>query len=228
MSKPQSVVNLDPIDRKARKNPGVIGRAMITRHYSGKGIKSLPPYGHYLFCGRQGGGKTLSLLWYYEYLNKRYKRKGFQTSLFTNLGIGHEISKFTIHPTIVGISYDPKSIHFILIDEIQAYFPKDTKDLRTLQEIDKLVADFSQLRKRQIFVLSTAQIYGRVNKPLREQCLYMINCRKSRLTGHIVNDFIDGDDILCDDQGRWSGTPSKIMVHGLPKTDFDTHRIIIP
>lgn len=54
----------------------------------------------------------------------------------------------------------------------------------------------------------------------------MVNCRKSKITNHVVNDFIDGDDILCDDLGRWSGEPVRIMVHGLPTTSFDTHRMI--
>lgn len=226
MSKTQSVINLDPIDRKSRKNPGFIGREMMSRHYPGKGIKPLLPFGHYLFAGRQGSGKTLSALWYYEHLKNNFEKKGFYTVLFSNMGIGHEVHKYTLSPTIRNIDFDSGVIYFFIIDEIQAWFPKDTKDSRTLAEIDKLVSDFSQLRKRSIFVLSTAQIYGRVNKPIREQCLYMVHCRKSRITNRIVNDFIDGDDILCDEQGRWSGTPSKILIHGLPKTQFDTHFLI--
>lgn len=228
MARTQSVINLDPIDRKARKNPGIIGREMMSKHFRGKGIIPLSPFGHYLFAGRQGSGKTLSAIWYYEYLKRRYERRNLSIVLYTNMGFGHFVDKYTLSPLIRSIDYDPSFIHIIIIDEIQAYFPKDTKDAKTLAEIDKLVSDFSQLRKRSIFVLSTAQIYGRVNKPLREQCLYMIHCRKSRITNRIVNDFIDGDDILCDEQGRWSGTPSKIMIHGLPKTEFDTHRLIIP
>ena len=66
--KTQSVINLDPIDRK--KKPGAVSRFMMTRHFKGKGIKPLQPFGHYLFVGRQGGGKTLSALWYYEFLKK--------------------------------------------------------------------------------------------------------------------------------------------------------------
>lgn len=226
MSKRQSVINLDPIDRRNLRNPGIIGRFMMTKHFRGKSIKPLFPFGHYLFAGRQGGGKTASALFYYEYLSSRFKKKGYKVIFHSNLGIGISFDKFSISSSIRSVQYDPKIIHIFLIDELQAYFPRDTKDQKTLLEIDKLVSDFSQLRKRSIFVLSTAQIYGRVNKSLREQCLYMINCRKSRLTNKLVNDFIDGDDILCDDQGRWSGTPSKIYVHGLPITTYDTHRLI--
>lgn len=227
MARPQSVINLDPIDRKNKQRSGVVGRFFKTKHFKGKGINPLEPFGHYLFAGRQGGGKTLSALWYFEYLKKRYEKRNKRVLFYSNMGIGIPINKFTISSTIRSISFDKNNIHIFLIDEIQAYFPKDTKDTLTLAEIDKLVSDFSQLRKRSIFVLSTAQIYGRVNKSLREQCLYMINCRKSKVTNKIVNDFIDGDDILCDDLGRWSGEPVRIMVHGLPNTRFDTHRLIV-
>lgn len=227
MSRPQSVISLDPIDRNNKKRSGVIGRLFKTKHFKGRGIKPLQPFGHYLFVGRQGGGKTLSALWYYEYLKKRYERQKKTIKVYSNMGFGVPVSKFTISSTIRSIAYDSNVIHIFIIDEIQAYFPKDTKDMATLREIDNLTSDFSQLRKRSIFVLSTAQIYGRVQKSIREQCLYMINCRKSRITNKIVNDFIDGDDILCDDLGRWSGEPVRIMVHGLPATKFDTHRLII-
>lgn len=227
MRKTQSVVSLDPIDRNNRRRSGPIGRFMKTKHFKGKGIKKLDPFGHYLFCGRQGGGKTLSALWYYEFLKKKYEKRGMTVRLYTNMGFGLPVEKYTISSTIRNISFDPKIINIFIIDELQSYFPKDTKDQKTLLEIDKLTGDFSQLRKRSIYVLTTAQIYGRVNKNLREQCLYMITCRKSKITNKIVNDFIDGDDILCDDLGRWSGEPVRILVHGLPKTKFDTHKIII-
>ena len=42
----------------------------------------------------------------------------------------------------------------------------------------------------------------------------------------VVKDFIDGDDIMCDDLGRWSGIPKRILVHGLSKIQYDTHKMI--
>lgn len=223
----QSVINLDPIDRQKKKNPGLIGRFMMTRHFGGKGMKKTDAFGHYLFAGRQRAGKTVSAIWYYEYLKKRYEKRNKRVVLYSNMGFGIPIYKATISPTIRNIKYDPNVVHIFIIDELQSYFPKDTKDQATLRLIDELTGEFSQLGKRQIYVLSTAQIYGRVNKNLREQCLYLVSCRRSKLTSKCVNDFIDGDDILCDDLGRWSGPPSKILVHGLPKSKFDTHRMII-
>ena len=227
MPRPQSVVSLDPIDRRNRKRAGPVGRFFKTKHFRGKGIKLTDPFGHYLFVGKQRSGKSVSCIWFYEYLKKRYEKQGKKIVLFSNMGFGSPLNKFSLPEIIRNLRYDPNIVYIFIIDELQSYFPKDTKDLATLKLIDVLTGEFSQLGKRQIYVLSTAQIYGRVNKNLREQCLYMVNCRKSRITNHVVNDFIDGDDVLCDDLGRWSGDPVKIMVHGLPETKFDTHMMIV-
>lgn len=227
MARSQSVISLDPIDRNNRKRSGPIGRFFKTKHYRGKGIKKTDPFGHYLFVGRQRSGKTVSAIWYYEYIKKRYERQNKRVILYSNMGFGNPVFKMNLASVIRDLRYDNNIVYIFIIDELQSYFPKDTKDQSTLRLIDELTGEFSQLGKRQIYVLSTAQIYGRVNKNLREQCLYMVNCRKSKITNKVVNDFIDGDDILCDDLGRWSGEPVKIMVHGLPTTTFDTHRMII-
>lgn len=226
MARPQSVVNLDPIDRRNKRNKGIIGRLFITKHFRGKGMAKTDAFGHYLFVGRQRSGKTVSMVWYADYLIRKYEKRHKTVHLFSNMGFGTPITKNTLSSRIKTLRYDPKVVYIICIDELQSYFPKDTKDLETLKIIDELTGEFSQLGKRQIYVLSTAQIYGRVNKNLREQCLFMVNCRRSRITNKVVNDFIDGDDIICDDLGRWSGDAKFVYVHGLPKRQFDTHLLI--
>lgn len=204
----------------------MIGRFFKTRHYGGKRGKFPDEFGHYLFCGKQRMGKTASMIWYYDKLAKKYIKRKKTVVTFSNLGIGNELTMLSLHDLIVNIEYNPEKIYFFLIDEIQSYFPKDTKNRVLLDMIDRLTGDFSQLGKRQIYVFSTSQVYGRLNKNLREQCLYMVDCRRS-ITNKFVNDFIPADDIMCDDLGRWSGIPKRILVHGLPKVSYDTHRLIV-
>lgn len=222
-----SVVNLDPISRTRRKQDSPIGRLFKTRHFKGKHLSKSEDFGHYLFVGKQGSSKTTSAIWYMEFLTKKWLKRGKDVNVYSNMGIGYSITRANLHETIFNLRYDRQVINIIIIDEIQSYFPKDTKDKTTLQMIDQLTGDFSQLRKRQCYVLSTAQVYGRLNKNLREQCLYMVNCRRSMFSNKAVNDFISGDDVMCDDLGRWSGVPKFIYVHGLPKTKFDTHALIL-
>lgn len=227
MRRTQSVVNLDPIDRNNRRRSGPIGRFMKTRRFKGQPMKRTDPFGHWLYVGRQREGKTSSAVFTLDYLDKKYRRKGYKVVILTNMGFGIPVRKSTFPDQIQQCEYQPKTVYLFLIDEIQSWYPKDTKDQATLEQIDRLTGQFSQLGKRQIYVLSTAQIYGRVHKNLREQCLYMINCRPSAFRNKCVNDFILGDDVLCDDLGRWSGEPFKIWIHGLPTRKFDTHRMIV-
>lgn len=227
MKRQQSVVSLDPIDRSRKKEPGLIGRFFITRRFRGKPMLKTDSFGHYLFVGKQRSGKTVSAIWFRDYLIKKYTKQRKKVILFDNMNLGGEIvTKYNFPELIYRCDYDKDIVYIFLIDELQALYPKDTKDQATLLLIDKLTGQFSQLGKRQIYVLSTAQIYGRVNKNLREQCLYMVNCKPSYFRNRAVNDFIPGDDVMCDDLGRWSGSPSKIWVHGIPKTKFDTHLMI--
>lgn len=226
MSKAQSVVNLDPIDRNNRRRSGPVGRFFKTRRFKGKPMKKTDPFGHWLFEGRQREGKTSSAIFTLDYLERKYKKRGFKVKILSNMGFGIEVKKSTFPDLIERCEYDPKTVYIFVIDEIQSWYPKDTKDPATLAQIDRLTGQFSQLGKRQIYVLSTAQIYGRVHKNLREQCLYMIHCRPSAFRNKCVNDFINGDVILCDELGRWSGEPFKIWIHGLPTRQFDTHRMI--
>lgn len=227
MKRTQSVVSLDPIDRSRRKEPGVIGRLLITRHYRGKSMQKTESFGHYLHVGKQRQGKTTSALWMYEELVKKYKRRKMSIVLYDNMKLGGiPVTKYNFPALISSCVYDPNKVYVFIIDEIQAWYPKDTKDTETLRLIDQLTGQFSQLGKRQIYVISTAQIYGRVNKNLREQCLYMVNCRASRIRHKCLNEYILGDDVICDDLGRWSGSPQKILVHGMPQLQFDTHYMI--
>ena len=204
----QSVVSLDPIDVNRKKQPGVIGRVFITRHFRGKPMKKTDSFGHYMFTGKQRSGKTTSAVWFRDHLVKKYTKLGKKCVLYDNMNLGGLlVFKYNFHDLIASCKYEPNTVYIFLIDELQSWYPKDTKDTDTLRLIDILTGQFSQLGKRQIYVLSTAQIYGRVNKNLREQCLYMVNCRPSSLKNKCLNEFIEGDDIMCDDLGRWSGRP---------------------
>lgn len=224
-----SLISLDPVSKVRKKQDSVISRLFKTRRFGGKRLNKATDFGHYLFCGPQGSSKTCSCLWYAERLIKKYNKKGFKVHVFANFPVGFNyvpICRNNLHELFLNLSYKKDIINIVIIDEIQSYFPKDTKDKITLDFIDKLTGDFSQLRKRQCYVLSTAQVYGRLNKNLREQCLYMVNCKRS-LFDKCINDFIPGDDIICDDLGRWGGIPKFIYIHGLPKSQFDTHALIL-
>lgn len=237
MSKSQSVISLDPIDRNRKAQNAPIPRLFKTRWSGGKRPAKEIPFGHYLFCGSQGSGKTASALWYSVKLQQTYKRyrtkdgqiKPVKWEIYSNLGYGNPVNRRTmleVFKKFTSRDESPGVYRIILIDEIQSYFPRDFSDKEGKLIMKDLVGCFSQLRKRNTFVLSTAQVYGRLDKTLREQCLYMVSCRKS-FTGRLLNDFIKGDDIICDEMGRWSGIPSRIYSHGLSRVKYNTAKIIL-
>lgn len=224
MARPTSVINLDPIDRRKRQQ-GVFGRLLITRWSGGSSVRRTDKFGHYMFCGPQRAGKTSSALWYAEKLGKKYKKKGFVVKLWSNFGVGRKFIKEDLFKLIDEFDPYAKEVRIILIDEVHTYFPRGSVDKKTAQMVADLTAVFSQLAKRNTYVLSTAQIYGRLDKSLREQCLFMVDC-KVNARKRLVNDFIAQEDILCDELGRWAGNATKIYVHGLSKIEYDTKKLI--
>lgn len=241
MAKPQSVISLDAIDRK--KELGFIGKLLITTYHGGKSPLKTLPFGHYMFCGPQRSGKSTSFIWYAEYLSKKMKKKRLwyfdkekkqmiryknppKIKLYSNVGLGKSFSRKDINKLIHELDPDSNEVRIFLIDEVHTYFPKEGTTKEEKEMIAKLNATFSQLGKRNVYVLSTAQIYGRLDKALREQCLFMVNCYIGKLSGRIVNEFIPQENIIADDLGRWAGRPTKILKHGLQKSLYDTKKLI--
>lgn len=240
MAKTESVISLDAIDRK--KDKGIFGRLLVTRWYGGASVIKTEKFGHYMFCGPQRSGKTSSALWYAEKLGKRYKRKRLKyydvelgkwvkmhekprVKIWSNFGVGRKFKKEDLFKLIDEFDPYANEVRIILIDEIHGYFPRGGVNKKDQLLINDLLITFSQLAKRNCYVLSTAQVYGRLDKALREQCLFMVNC-KVNLRGRLVNDFILGDDIIADDLGRWAGVAKYVKVHGLSKMEYDTKKLI--
>ena len=98
--KSQTVVSLDPIDRRNKKRSGPIGRLFKTRHYRGKGITKTDAFGHYLFVGKQRSGKTVSAIWFYELLKKQYEKRGKKVILYSNMGFGEPVFKMNL-PSVI-------------------------------------------------------------------------------------------------------------------------------
>lgn len=238
--KQNSVISLDPIDRKKKKGP--IQRLLITQWSGGKPVKKTTKFGHYMFCGPQRSGKTASALWYAEKLLKKHKRKPLEyydeetlsykrfkeattVKLWSNFGVGQHVTKEGLFDLIDNFDPYANEVRIIIIDEVHTYFPRGTQNKETALMVSNLTAVFSQLAKRNTYILSTAQVYGRLDKAMREQCLYMIDCRVN-IHNKLVNEFILETDIIADDLGRWAGNPKFIRVHGLSKLQYDTKRLI--
>lgn len=132
-----------------------------------KNNKNCKVYGFTLFCGKQGGGKTYSAVKYAYDLAVKHN-----ALLVSNipLNVSKNVKYFALHD-IDEIQYlNGHDCYVILLDEIQTLFDSRNfdKDFYTV---------FCQLRKRDIKIVGTAQVFERCALPLREQVHNLYYCK---------------------------------------------------
>lgn len=126
-------------------------------------------FGFTLFCGRQGGGKTYSAVDYCINIAKKHK------SIFisnTPLNITDDDIEYYYIKNIDEIQYliNSDRHNIILLDEIQTLF--DSKNTDNI-----FYSMFCQLRKRNIKLVGTAQVFERCALKLREQVHTLYYCK---------------------------------------------------
>lgn len=126
-------------------------------------------FGVYCYCGKQGQGKTYSVV---EYL-KEHKDMEIYANIKSIEGIDY--TYFSGFDELLKLR--DKTDCIIVYDEI---FTALTKTSRINQD----VLDFlSQMRKRRIIFLTTAQEWLEINITLRRYCRYQIDCSMKNILG---------------------------------------------
>ena len=128
------------------------------------------PYGCWFYIGKQGAGKSMSLIFQLEKLRKRYPK----VKIYTNMGYKFETAPLTsLNDLLNRKLYNGKYGTIFVIDEIQNEFScKTSKDFP-----ETLLSLITQQRKNRILILTTSQVFTRVSKPIREQCYRAIECQ---------------------------------------------------
>lgn len=133
------------------------------------------PSGIWLFCGPQGSGKTLSAIECLQKMCLEYPKALVVSNIEINkeaLGIKNRIIPFVDYAQLTQHSNGIYGIIFVL-DEIHVLWNSlESKDIPISE-----MATFCQMRKDRRVILGTAQVYGRVAKPIREQLQYVIDCK---------------------------------------------------
>lgn len=130
-------------------------------------IKHKMIYGFTLFVGSQGGGKTYSAVRYcYELCKKNGSLLLSNTPLSPPAEVNYHFLK-----NLDDINYLPDANSYVIfLDEIQTLFDSYTRN-------DDFYTIFCQLRKRNIKLVGTAQVFERVSLKLREQVHNLYACR---------------------------------------------------
>lgn len=132
------------------------------------GRKVFPYFGVRCFCGRQGGGKTMALVWQLEEIRRKYPR----CHIYTNFDYVHQTAPLQSLNDILRYRNGDDGVVFA-IDELQNEFSSASS--RDFPE--SLLSVVTMQRKQKICILCTSQVFGRLAKPLREQCYEVVECR---------------------------------------------------
>jgi len=127
-------------------------------------------YGLKIFCGRQGAGKTMGLVWFLEKVRKEFPK----SKIYTNFGYDFEDGVFhDWHQLVDGSMLNGEDGVVIGWDEIQ----NDFSSTKFKDFPDHLLSAVTQQRKQKMCILATSQVYTRVVKSLREQCFDVVECK---------------------------------------------------
>jgi hypothetical protein len=158
------------------------------RTFLKKGFKpNRGKFGVYCYCGKQGSGKTYSVV---EYLRSVPKNKKIYANISSLNGINY--TYFNGFDELLKLRNESDCV--IVYDEI---FTALTRTSR----INTDVLDFlSQMRKRKIIFLTTAQEWLEINITLRRYCRYQIDCKMRNIyvTGILVKTFRDAERMKWD------------------------------
>lgn len=159
-------------------------------------------FGVYCFCGKQGQGKTYSVV---EFL-KENKDKEIYANLKSIKGVNY--TYFEGFDELLKLQ-DKKDC-IIVYDEI---FTALTKTSRINQDV---LSFLSQMRKRKIIFLTTAQEWLEINMTLRRYCRYQIECKMKSIPiiklGILIKRFYDAELM------KWSPNDNEYMAPLLSTT----------
>ena len=130
--------------------------------------KIFSEFGLTIFCGKQGSGKTISMVEYLYRIKKQYPK----VLIYTNFSYLKQDGEFTHWTDLVNIRNGTDGVIFA-IDELQSEFDSNSwKDFPVW-----LLREITQQRKQRIKIIGSSQVFTRVVKQLREQCYEVVECR---------------------------------------------------
>ncbi len=117
-------------------------------------------YGLHIVCGRQGSGKTMTVV----YLLQKWKNKYPKMEIYTNLNYKYQTGELNHWKDLICYKNGIYGIANV-IDEIQTWFNSlESKDFPI-----EMIEQISQQRKQRKCLVGTAQVFSRIAKPIREQ-----------------------------------------------------------
>lgn len=168
------------------------------RTFKGKGFRPVRGnFGLYCYCGKQGKGKTYSLV---EYLVDNSKK----IKVFSNItGIENveDITYFTGFDGLLKIKQDIDNNKILTDKQIVIVYDEIFTEIIKGTKLSKPVMDFlCQMRKRKIIFLTTCQEWAELPLSFRRFCRFQIDCDMKPFlwTGLLIKTFKDAENMKWD------------------------------
>lgn len=124
-------------------------------------------FGFSIFVGRQGAGKTVSMVQYLNDMKLQYPK----CKICTNFYYAGADKRMTSWRDLITYRNDTDGVIFA-IDEIHSeYSSAKWQDFP-----ESILSEISMQRKQRIKIVATSQVFSRVAKPIREQAFSVICC----------------------------------------------------
>ncbi len=148
---------------------------------------SMNIHGLFMFCGRQGSGKTMAAI----YLIRAMLQKFPLIKVRSNISIDFQHGKITSWEDIINV-HNGEIGQIDFLDETQNWF--SSNESRNFPP--DMLQEITQERKKHKVIVGTSQVFTRLAKPLREQTTYL--CEPRTIAGCFTICFIY-EPVLNDD-----------------------------
>lgn len=210
-------------------------------------------YGFWLYCGLGGSGKTLSMVEYMIRMKRRYPK----IKIYTNFNFKLADGKIESWQDILNLeNYDLKEISKAEYDEMSDYnrlersgkyyekvhngiiFGFDEIHLTFASQNwedcpDNMLDYISQQRKLRKQIVASSQVFTRVDKKLREQTNFVIECSSLFMGRWIFNKFFHTTDYLANDEKGDAGARRRkrarrrnFVAYDAIRETYDTYQVM--
>lgn len=175
-------------------------------------------FGIYCYCGKQGKGKTYSLV---EYLQDNKEKNLVFCNIKNITGIKYHF--YTGFEELMQIKRYIDSPDFHTDKQIVIVYDEIFTELQKHSRLNKDVLDFlCQMRKRKIIFLTTAQEWAEIPLTFRRFCRYQIDCCMIPIfhTGILLKRFYDAENM------KWSNDDQEHIAPLIESTITHTRKHI--
>lgn len=224
--------------------------------------KEFRGYGFHIYCGLGGSGKTISIVNYLLAMKQKYPKLKIYTNFYFPAGDGiiknwKDLIEITNYETIEITEKEYNKLQLIRPKKEgkdKEYYQEDNKYYRVVNhgvlfgfdEIhmtlssdkwkdrpDDLLYYISQQRKMHKQIVASSQVFTRIDKTLREQTNFVIECSSCLLGRLVVNKYYHTEEYIANDEKKDKGTKKRkikkyniFIAKDFIRNSYDTEEIM--